>query len=113
MVGTIALSGTGVASHFAGNGGWRSFQGTGNRPHTEAALSHRGDGNSVLRLKLLVSGRFLHGHTLQEMVLHSIFEAAGRSTAKAGKQSQLIYQAHNADLPYDRRPMPAIVLAVL
>jgi hypothetical protein len=48
----------------------------GNGPHTKAALSHGGNGNSVLGLKLLVSGRFLHVHTLQEMVLHFIFEAA-------------------------------------
>src|SRR3954469_4903834 len=76
MVGTIALSGTGIASHLAGYGRWRSFQCTSDGPHTEAALCHRSDGNSVLRLKLLVSGRFLHVHTLQEMVLHFIFEAA-------------------------------------
>jgi hypothetical protein len=76
MVGTIALPGAGVASHLASNGRRRSFQCTSDGPHTEAALSHRGNGNSVLRLKLLVSGRFLHVHTLQEKVLHFIFEAA-------------------------------------
>lgn len=76
MVGTIALPGTGVASHLASNGRRRSFKNKGDGPHTEAALSHRGNSNSVLRLKLLVRGRFLHGHTLQEKVLHFIFEAA-------------------------------------
>lgn len=66
MVATIALPGTGVASHLAGNGLRRSFQSTSDGPYTEAALSHRGNGYSVLSLKLLVSGRFLHGNTLQE-----------------------------------------------
>ena len=76
MVGTVALPRIGIMGHLATNGRRRSFQSTGNRPHTGAALSHRGDSDAVLRLKLLVSGRFLHGHTLQEKVLHFIFEAA-------------------------------------
>lgn len=65
-VGTIALPSTGIARYLMGNGRRCSFQGTGNGPHTEAALSHPGHGNSALRLKLLASGRFLYGYTLQE-----------------------------------------------
>ena len=76
MVGVIALPDTGVASQLASNGGRHPFKRTGNSPHTEASLFHNGAGDAVLRLKLLVSGRFLHMHTLQEKVLHFIFEAA-------------------------------------
>ena len=64
--GTIALHGTGVARHCAGNGRLRSFKHTGNGPHIGAALPHRGNGHSVLRLKLLASGRLLHRQPLRE-----------------------------------------------
>jgi hypothetical protein len=43
--------------------------------HAEAALSYRGNGDPVLRLKLIVSGLFLHT-ALQEKASHFIFEAA-------------------------------------
>lgn len=59
-----------------GNGRWLSFQSTGNGPYTEAALSHRCNGDPILGLKPRVSGRFLHAHALQEEVLDFIFEAA-------------------------------------
>jgi hypothetical protein len=45
-------------------------------PYTEAPLSHAGNADAVLGLKLLVSGLFLHVHTLQDIVLHLIYEAA-------------------------------------
>ena len=76
MVGTVVLPRIGVTGHLTGNGRRRSFQCTSNGPHTEAALSHRGNGNSVLRLKLLVCSLFLQVHTLRGQVLHFIFEAA-------------------------------------
>jgi hypothetical protein len=76
VVRTIVLPATGVACQFASDGGRRSFQYAGNRPHTDAPLPHGGNGDAVLRLKLLVGGLFLHVHTLQEKVLHFIFEAA-------------------------------------
>jgi len=72
----VVLHGAGVSGQLAGNSRWRSFQSTGIGPHTEAALSHCGNGNAVLGLKLLVSSLFLHVHTLQEMMLHFIFRAA-------------------------------------
>jgi len=70
MMGAVALPGFGITGHLTGNGRWRDG------PHTKAALSRRGNSNSVLKLKLLESGRCLHGHTLHEKVLHFIFEAA-------------------------------------
>jgi PAS domain-containing protein len=75
VVRTGVLPSTGVAGQLASNSGRRSFQCAGNRSHTAAPLSHGGNGNAVLGLKLLVSGLFLHVHTLQEKVLHFRFEA--------------------------------------
>jgi hypothetical protein len=72
----------GVARQLASNGGRCSFKRTGNGPHTKAALSHGGNGDAVLGLKLLVNGLFLHVHTLQDRVLHFIFEAARLYTQK-------------------------------
>jgi hypothetical protein len=76
LVGAVALPGIGIASHLAGYGLWCSLQRAGNGPHTKASLSHGGNGNAVLGLKLLVNGLFLHVHTLQDRVLHFTFEAA-------------------------------------
>lgn len=52
---------TSVAGRLAGNRRWRSFQSTGTSSHTEAALSPGGDGNSVLKLKLPISGWYRMG----------------------------------------------------
>jgi len=41
--------------------------------HTKPPLSHGGNGDAILRLKLQVSGLFLHAHTLQEKMLHFVF----------------------------------------
>jgi hypothetical protein len=76
LVRPICLRGIGVARQLASYGGWCSFKRTGDGPHTKAALSHGGKGDAVLGLKLLVNGLFLHVHTLQDRVLHFIFEAA-------------------------------------
>jgi hypothetical protein len=82
VVRTIVLPGIGVASQFASNGGRCSFKRTGNGPHTNTALSHACNRNAVLRLELLVSRLFLHVHTLQDRVLHFIFEAAIQFSTK-------------------------------
>jgi hypothetical protein len=52
---------TSIAGRLAGNRRWRSFQSTGTSSHTEAALSPGGDGNSVLKLKLSISGWYCMG----------------------------------------------------
>jgi uncharacterized membrane protein YdjX (TVP38/TMEM64 family) len=80
VVGPIVLRGSGVTCQFASNGGWRSFERAGNGPHTDTPLSHAGNRNAVFRLELLVNRLFLHVHTLQDRVLHFIFEAALRLT---------------------------------
>ena len=76
VVRTIRLPGIGVARQLASNGRGRSFKRTGNGPHTKASLSHSGNSDAVLRLKLLIRSLFLHVHTLQDRVLHFTFEAA-------------------------------------
>jgi hypothetical protein len=75
MVRTIVLRGSGVRCQLAGNRGCRSFERAGNGPHTDTSLSHACNRDAVLRLELQVSRLFLHVHTLQDRVLHFIFEA--------------------------------------
>ena len=76
MVRTIVMRGIGVTSKLTSNGGWCSFKRASNCPHTDTSLSHARNRDAVFRLELLVSRLFLHVHTLQDRVLHFIFEAA-------------------------------------
>jgi hypothetical protein len=52
------------------------FRVCGQLPATDTSLSHARNRDAVFRLELLVSRLFLHVHTLQDRVLHFIFEAA-------------------------------------
>ena len=84
VVRTIVPRGIGgVACQLASNGGWCPFECAGNCPHTDTSLSHACNRDAVFRLELLVSRLFLHVHTLQDRVLHFIFEAATSNQNKA------------------------------
>jgi hypothetical protein len=62
---------------------------------SKASLSHGGKGDAVFGLKLLVNVLFLHVHTLQDRVLHFIFEAA---IIRIGK-SDLFFSTGNLIIP--------------
>jgi hypothetical protein len=74
---TILLRGIGgVACQLARNRGSCTLECAGHCPHTDNSLHHACNCDAALRLELLVIRFFLQVHTLQDRVLHFIFEAA-------------------------------------